>query len=403
MKSFRFAFFFSGIIAVLAELSIATEKPQNIILFIGDGMGMSHVQAASLQKALNEKKLPIESRLTFENFPVTGYLTTHSETNIVTDSAAAGTALACGVKAKNGMIGKSGDGKDVDSVAVLAKKRGKAVGVVTSVCLDDATPSVFYAHAGSRKETDNILEQAFVSTTYDVLMGGGVMCKGWDDEKLCKKSAESGIFYVNSSNLKTVTPEAAAGKRVFGCFDENNNHFLNSMDKREAGDKEPRLFEITRKALQILVSRSGANGFFIMVEGGAIDKYAHSNLSTNVITEVLEFEKTISDTIEFLKEKSLLEQTLIVVTADHETGGLVITDKPDVTKGSTEPKKGKPVDGGTINMPEASPFNRFYVNWMVKTHTCSWVPLFATGPESQCFAGRHDNTDVAKIIASLLQ
>jgi len=138
MKSFRFAFIFCGIIAVLAELSIAADKPKNIILFIGDGMGMGHVQTASLQKAMNEKKLPIESRLTFESFPVTGYLTTHSETNIVTDSAAAGTALACGVKTKNGMIGKSGDGKDVDSIAVLAKKKGKAVGIVTSVCLDDA-------------------------------------------------------------------------------------------------------------------------------------------------------------------------------------------------------------------------------------------------------------------------
>ena len=403
MKSFRFAFIFCGIIAVLAELSIAADKPKNIILFIGDGMGMGHVQTASLQKAMNEKKLPIESRLTFESFPVTGYLTTHSETNIVTDSAAAGTALACGVKTKNGMIGKSGDGKDVDSIAVLAKKKGKAVGIVTSVCLDDATPSVFYAHAGSRKETDNILEQAFASTTYDVLMGGGVMCKGWNDEKLCRKSAESGVFYVNSSNIKTVTPEAAAGKRVFGCFDENDNHFLNSMDKRESGDKEPRLFEITRKALQILVARSGTNGFFIMVEGGTIDKYAHSNLSTNVITEVLEFDKAVSDTIEFLKEKGLLEQTLIVVTADHETGGLVITDKPDVTRGSADSKKAKTVDGAAINMPEAAPANRFYVNWMVKSHTCTWVPLFAAGPESPRFAGRHDNTDVAKIITSLLQ
>jgi alkaline phosphatase len=391
------------LIVFAVSLVAAEQGPQNIILFIGDGMGMNHVQLASVQKALNEKKSPVDTRLVFEGFPVTGYLTTFNVSNLVTDSAAAGTALACGVKTKNGMIGKDATGKNVDSVAVLAKKSGKAVGIVTSVALDDATPSVFYAHAGSRKETDNILEQAFTSTTYDVLMGGGVLCKGWKDDKLAKKSADAGLSYVNALNLAETTPDSVAGKRVFGYFDLNGNRVLNSMDKKQPGDKEPRLCDITRKALEILAGRSAGKGFFLMVEGGAVDKYAHTNSTAGAVTEVMELDKAISDAIQFLKEKDLFDRTLIVVTADHETGGLVLAEKAAVQPVSTGSNiKNKLQDVMAAIMPRASETNILSTTWLTKKHTITWVPLFAVGPESQRFAGRHDNTEICTIMTSLI-
>lgn len=387
--------------AVIAGNAVAGDVPQNIILFIGDGMGMNHVQAASMQKAFAEQRLPVESRLSFEEFPVTGYLTTHSANMLATDSAAAGTAMACGVKTQNGVIGKGVDGKDVDSIAVIAKRKGKAVGIVTSVGMDDATPACFYSHAGSRNERDKILDQAFASKDFDLLMGGGVMSKGWTGERLSSECVSNGMFYLSATNLEAFTPAAAEGRKILGYFDMNGSTMLNPMDGREDGDKEPRLTLVARKALEVLVSRAATNGFFAMIEGGSIDKNSHVNKTTNMVGEVLELNQAVADTLSFLKEKGILQNTLVIVTADHETGGFVLGEHlllKRVPKSVTNA-----VDGTALVLPEASKIGKVKVSWTLDDHTCAWVPLFATGPEAQRFAGRHDNTDIAKIITDLLK
>lgn len=403
---------FAGILTLLAGSLVAGQllagdAPRNIILFIGDGMGMNHVQAASMQKAFSEQKTPVEGRLSFEEFPVTGYLTTHSANMMATDSAAAGTALACGVKTQNGVIGKGADGTNVDSVAVLAKKNGKAVAILTSVGMDDATPACFYAHAGSRNEREKIMDQAFASTDFDVLMGGGIMSKGWTSEMVSSRCASNGMFYISATNLESFTPAAAEGRKILGYFDMNGNTLLNPMDTRVAGDQEPRLTLMTRKALEVLVSRGATNGFFAMVEGGGIDKNSHANDTTNMIGEVLELNQAVADTIAFLKEKGMLQNTLVIVTADHETGGFVLGEHlllKQIAKTMTNK-----TESSAIVIPEAYKIGTGKFSWTAKVgwtlddHTCGWVPLFASGPEAQRFAGRHDNTDVAKIIADLLK
>ncbi len=369
----------SGLVRAVEPAAAAgtAEKPRNIILFIGDGMGTNHVRAAILQKAANRHQSPEATQLAFTVFSVTGKLATRSANSAVTDSAAAGTALACGVKTNNGVIGKDSGGRDVDSVAVLAKRQGKAVGILTSVGLDDATPAVFYAHAASRKELDGILDQAFTSTAYDVLMGGGVMGKGWPDAKLRDRAAAAGLFYVNAAGLAALAPAATAGKRVFGCFDLNGDTMLNLMASRQPGDREPRLADITCKALEILCNRSGTAGFFLMVEGGAIDKASHKNNTAGMLGEMLELDQVVADAVAFLKGNGELGRTLIMVTADHETGGLTL---------AAPAKAGAPG-----------------VTWGSTNHTATDVPLFATGPGAPRFAGPHDNTDVAKLITLLLQ
>lgn len=387
----------------------AADKPRNIILFIGDGMGMNHVQAGSMQKAMLEKQPPLAVRLSFETFPVTGYLTTYAANQAVTDSAAAGTALACGVKANNGMIGKSADGRDAESSAAVAKRTGRAVGILTSVALDDATPAVFYAHAGSRRELDSILDQAFASTAYDVLIGSGVMTKGWTFAKLQEKAAGEGLCFVNAGNLAALSAETAAGKRVFGCFSLNGDTTPALAASHKADNPELRLTDVTRKALEILCSRAGEKGFFLMVEGGAIDKFSHKNNTAGMLGELLEFDRTIADTVEFLRSRGELDRTLIVVTADHETGGLVLAERPALIPSAPAAPAPAAAPGavtapGEIMMPPAAPKTAGPVmSWTFGSHTCSWVPVFATGPAAGRFAGRHDNTEIAITMKALLQ
>lgn len=404
----RFSPGLSGILTLLAGPMLAGQLlagdvPGNIILFIGDGMGMNHVQAASLQKAFNEQRSPVESRLAFEDFPVTGYLTTHpaGDGDLVTDSAAAGTALACGVKTRNGVIGRTADGKDVDSVATIARKKGKAVGIVTTVALDDATPSVFYAHAGSRKETDRILDQAFTSTSFDVLMGGRILCKGWSSDTLSNKCEAAGLFYLSAAGLEAFVPASAAGRRVFGYLDVNAGTPSKSRATAAAGPREIGLPAMTRKALEVIVSRASTNGFFMMAEAGGIDGQSHGNNATNMVEKVLELSQAVAETIAFLKEKGMLQNTLVIVTADHETGGLVLGENLFLKNLAKSKTNMTGTAAGPI--PEASRIGKVKVSWTLGGHTCTWVPLFACGPEAQRFAGRHDNTDVAKIIAGLMK
>lgn len=385
---------------LLSQPALGGDAPRNIILFIGDGMGMNHVQAGSLRKACNEQRDPVESRLAFEEFPITGYLTTDSASGPVTDSAAAGTALACGVKTQNGVIGKGPDGKDVDSIAAVAKKRGKAVGIVTSVALDDATPACFYAHAASRGDTGKILEQAFASPDFDVLMGGGVLAKGWSGDTLATKCESSDMYYLSAKGLEAFTPASAGQRRVFGYFDLNGNTLLDPMATRNAADPEPRLTAITRKALKILISRADSSGLFMMVEGGAIDKVSHAGDTAAMIGEVLELNQTVADVVALLKEKGMFENTLLVVTADHETGGLVLAENALLNKIAKTGAKWP--DGSAVAVPAPCKIGKVKLGWTVGDHTCTWVPVFASGPQSPRFAGRHDNTDVAKIIRELV-
>lgn len=358
-----------------------TGKPRNIILFIGDGMGPAEVASAAAKKFGQERDaLGNPMKLSFEAFPAVGYLTTSSANSFITDSAAAITALACGRKTDNGTIGLLPDGTSVENVADIAKRKGKAVGVMSSVGLNHATPAGFYAHVKSRNNYNKILQQFFDQDKIDLLMGGGVYGDEWTDAKIHETAAAKGYKVFDCKNAASLTAENVSDSKVFGYFDTNGNHQLDFEATRERDNPEPHLSDLTVRAVNIL-SRD-PNGFFLMVEGGAIDWACHGNKPEEAIGETLEFARAIQETVDTLNSNGLLDSTLIIVTADHETGGMALNGP-----------YGKTLPAG--QQPE--------IKWTSNNHTAIPVYVWARGPLSNEFVGKNDNTFVERVIARALQ
>jgi alkaline phosphatase len=356
-------------------------KPKNIILFIGDGMGPTQVALAAAQKFGQERDAQGNpSKLSFETFPAFGYLTTFSANSFVTDSAAAGTALACGQKTENGAIGVLPDNTPIRNVADIAKDRGKAVGVMSSVGLNHATPAAFYAHVKERGGYDLILDQFFEQAKIDVLIGGGYFAEKWDDAKIQEAASAKGYKVFTCETVATMTPDVVGDSKVFGYFDTNKNRMLDAEASRAADNVEPHLSDLTVQALQILTRKPG--GFFLMVEGGAIDWTCHGNNAKEAIGETLEFDRAIQRTLDYLKARGELDSTLIIVTADHETGGLGINGPYKKTLAAGEE-------------PETG--------WTTKGHTALPVNVWASGPGSKGFIGKNDNTYVHRAIVAAME
>jgi alkaline phosphatase len=356
------------------------DTPKNMILFIGDGMGPAQVAATAAHLFGDQRDAQGDPlKLSFEQFPAFGYLTTFSSNSYVTDSAAAGTALACGVKTNNGVIGQTPDGTSVASTAEKAADRGLAVGVVSSVGLNHATPAVFYAHVPSRNQYNDIVDQFFASGHVDVLMGGGIYGDRWTTEAISTAAGNAGYSVFTCDNFDQLDPATFSGTKVFGYFDTNNNHQLDYEAERTGDSPEPHLSDLALKTVELL-SRD-PDGFFLMVEGGAIDWGGHANNPANVIGETMEFDRTISRVIDLLRDKGMLEDTLIVVTADHETGGL----------GLTGPYQNR-----------LSPEHPQEFGWTSTNHTAIPVPVYARGPGAQAFIAKNDNTFVARRMQQLL-
>lgn len=357
--------------------------PNNIILFIGDGMGLSQVQSAVYTKfgqKLDESGEPI--KLSYEKFPVFGYVTTFSSNSLVTDSAAAGTAIACGYKTDNGMLGVTPDGKSIKSVADVAKEKGKIVGVMSSVGLNHATPASFYAHVSSRGSYDDVTEQFLAEGKLDLLIGGGIYRKNLTLEAINEKAGKANFKVFTCENINDMTPEKTKDSRVFGYFDLNDNKQLDYESERTPENKEPHLSDLTVQALKILIDKKKDKGFFLMVESGSIDWACHDNKFEQAMSEVIELDKTVSDTIKLLEEKKILNDTLIIVTADHETGGQALNGPYKKVLNENE-------------NPE--------IAWTSKNHTAISVMIWATGPGAKMFSGKIDNTQIAKSIFKLLE
>jgi alkaline phosphatase len=358
-----------AVLGALAASALAQETPQNIILFIGDGMGLPAVTATAYSQS---GMGPDAHGLYFEQFPVTGYATTHSADSLVTDSAAAATALACGVKTNNGVLGLTPDGTSVESILEIAHARGKATGLVTSVPIGHATPAGFHAHVAGRGMNDAIIGGYLDDPIADVLLGGGLEHDALTLEQISARAQAAGYHWMTMDNvddLQSVRP----GDRVFGFFDQDGNKHLDYLTEREASPDilEPRLIELGRAATTAL--SANPNGFFLMLEGGAIDWAAHANEYRNLIDETLEFDRAIRAVCDMLQDMGKLDQTLIIVTADHETGGLTLTGPYQATLA-----------------PGAAPEE----HWASNNHTALPAIVWARGPGAEALMGRHDNTDI---------
>lgn len=304
---------------VLLAGTAYAQQAKYVFYFIGDGMGLNQVNGTEMYLAEQEGRIGVEPLL-FANFPVVGYATTFSATNSITDSSAAGTALATGTKTYNGAIGVNPDKEAVSSVAVRAQKAGRKVGIATSVSVDHATPSAFYAHQPNRKMYYEIALD-LPKAGFDFYAGGGFLKP---HTTVDKKEAPS-IFpifeeagYAVAKGLDEYKAKAAeADKMILIQKDGATPDCLPYAIDRKDGDLT--LAEITESAISFL-TKGKNKGFFLMVEGGKIDWACHNNDAATTFNEVVDMDNAIKVAYEFYKKHP--KETLIVVTADHETGGL---------------------------------------------------------------------------------
>lgn len=303
-------------------LPLFGQQPKYIFFLIGDGMGLNHVNLTEMYQSELNGNIGV-TPLIFTQFPYVTFATTHSQSNGVTDSAAGGSALAVGKKTKNGVIGMDSTGTiPHKSIAYAAKEKGMKVGITTSVSIDHATPAAFYAHQSSRNKYYEIANE-IPQSNFDFFAGSGFVSptKTFD-----KKDAPAidGILknagYTIVKGKKEFDKQKNKGKKmILMNVDGTNPESLKFAIDQEAEDLS--LEDITTAAIEAL-STANKNGFFLMVEGGKIDWSSHANDAKTTINEVLDFNKSVQLAYEFYKKHP--NETLIVVTADHETGGLGI-------------------------------------------------------------------------------
>ena len=320
MKKFHLLF---ALVLLSCNWSFA-QQAKYVFYFIGDGMGVNQVQGTELFQGEMKGEIAIEP-LCFTQFPVSTVATTFSATNGVTDSAAAGTALATGNKTKNGAIGVLKDLETpVNSVAVWAKNSGRKVGVATSVSVDHATPAAFYAHEAGRGSYYNIGADLYAAG-FDFYAGSDFMDPDNKEDKsaknLYKMADEDGYSIARGYNDYT-KKSAKADKMILFQSEEASSKDRSAIPYAiDRTEKDLTLDEITRSAIDFL-SKDLSKGFFLMVEGGKIDWACHSNDAATAFREVQDLDKAIRQAYDFYKQHP--DETLIVVTADHETGGIVL-------------------------------------------------------------------------------
>ncbi|HOT91809.1 MAG TPA: alkaline phosphatase [Anaerolineae bacterium] len=332
----------------------STVAPRNIILLIGDGMGAEHIRAAGMYRYGSAGTLMLES------LPYTSTMSTYSSDNFITDSAAAATAMATGHKVANGVLSIAwpGDERELETLLERFHTYCKRAGLVTTTPATNATPAAFGAHEFSRSNYNNIANDYLMQTRPDILFGGG----GYGLNPT--NAAAAGYTVVlDRAGLQALTPPIG---RVSGQFGVTNlpyeyDYFIGS----DPGYTTlPHLSEMVTTALTLL--ENAPNGFFLMVEGGRIDHAAHANDIARTVFEVLEFDRAV--TIAYTWALSHTD-TLIIVTADHETGGLSII-----------------ANNGAGNFPT--------VTWASTGHTAANVPVYAWGINAELAVHVEDNTDI---------
>jgi len=341
-------------------------KPKNIILLIGDGMGAAQVSSAFLF----QEEVP-----NFVRFPYTGLVLTAAGNAKITDSAAGATAFASGVNSYNGAIGVTLDSVEVPTIAEQLSAKGYSTGVVATSSITHATPASFYAHTLSRNQHEDIAEY-LVNSSIDFFAGGGqdFFMKRKDGENLVEKLTANG-FKVNTESLQVDGPLTGDSKYGFLLADDGMPRMLDGR-----GDFLPRA---TRMAIDHL-SRN-EDGFFLMVESSQIDWGGHANDSEYIVTEVLDFDKAVGEALDFAEKDG---NTLVIVTADHETGGYSLSSKTIRSFGGTK----------------KSDYDQLEPTFSTGGHSATMIPSFAFGPGAESFSGIYRNIEIYfKMMESLGQ
>lgn len=324
----------------------AMAQPKNIILLIGDGMGLTQMSSLYFGD---------ERTIHFERFKHVGLIKTWSAKEKVTDSAAAATSFASGVKTYNGAIGLDSDSMRVETILEYVADRGFATGVIATSSITHATPAAFYAHQPSRQMHEEIAAD-LVTSSVDYFAGGGLkfFAEREDGEDYVQKLRDAGVD-VNTESLQ-----------VGGELDPGTRYgFLLAADgmPRILDGRGPFLPDATTMSLEYLSQNE--DGFFLMIEGSQIDWGGHANDEDFLKTEMVDFNETLGRVMDFAAQDG---ETLVVVTADHETGGYALSagETYAVTSGSFS-------TGG---------------------HTATLVPVYAFGPGAERFSGIYENTGI---------
>jgi len=315
---------------------------------IGDGMGLPQITGAMYTN---------NNRSAFEQFKNIGFHKSHSSDNLVTDSAAGATAFASGVKTYNGAVGVNDKKQPVPTLLEMAETKGMATGMLVTCSIVHATPAAFIAHVVGR-EDDEAIALDFLNTPIDIFIGGGqnYFTKRLDGRNLVQELISKGYAITDSAhtNIENLNINT----------DKNIGYFTSLLEPNSFYAGRRYALPATAKTLDFLKNRS-PEGFFLMIEGSQIDWGGHANDANYVVNELLEFEKQIDAVLEFARKDG---NTLVVVTADHETGGFAI-------------------------MP-GSKMGKLKVAFTTKSHTATMIPVFADGPGAEAFRGIYENTEI---------
>lgn len=393
-------------------------QAKNVILFIGDGMGPAHRLAGQFAA------VGPYDRLVMDTLPIAGLSGTAPDDpeTVVTDSAAGAVAMASGVKSYNGAIGVDANKQSVPTILELAKAAGKATGLVTTSQVTDASPAAFGAHVENRRDQSEIARQYLEESQPDVILGGG---EDWwypegeagafpdnpaedpeeasksDKGNLVTRAQELGYAYVTSAE----DLDSTTGPKLLGLFANEEMFQQNPEGQGDIYAPVVSLEAMTRKAIEIL--SQDPDGFFLVVEEEAIDEMAHNNNAPLVLGAMQELDKAVAVGTQFAQTQP---DTLVIVTADHETGGLTIEglddpEEPDESGpgGTSATTTGTPtamateeatISGEDGPFPVTNSDYAFIMDWTTTGHTAANVPVTAGGPGAEELAGVYPNTHI---------
>jgi alkaline phosphatase len=329
-------------------------KPRNVILLIGDGMGLTQISAG----------VYFGKQSNFERFQVIGLTKTHASKQPITDSGAAATAMATGHKTYNGAIGVASDSSRVRNILEIINEKGVRSGIITTSSLTHATPASFYAHVLSRRMEEEIAVQ-LLHSSLDFMAGGGLkfISKRQDRNDLLPDFRKK--FYVEVNALE---PYDKIKKKERVAFLLAADAMPKQLDGR--GDFLPNATELAMAFL----NKDNAS-FFLMIEGAQIDWAGHANDTNYLIAEQLDFDQAIGRALDFAEKDG---NTLVIVTADHETGGMALSATV------RQNARGRNYDD----------YHQVTPGYSTKGHTATLIPVFAFGPGAELFSGIYDNTEI---------
>ena len=338
------------ILALLVSLEPAwaqkkAKTPKNIILMVGDGMGVAQIYAGLTAN---------HGHLNLERCPVVGFHKNQSTNSFVTDSAAGATAFSCGEKTYNGAIGVDVNGEPLPTILEIAEEKGLSTGLVATCSITHATPASFISHQASRSLDENIALD-FLNTDIDVFIGGGRKFFANRSDGLNLVDSLKNKNYQIANSIAEVQ-QIKTGKLAAFLAEEQQARFSEGRGNE--------LVKSTEVALNLL--KNNKKGMFLMIEGSQIDWGGHAKDTQYIVEEMIDFDNAIGKVLDFAAKDG---NTLVIITADHETGGFTING------GNTETGE---VDG----------------KFTTGSHTGVMVPVFAFGPGSENFAGIYENTEI---------